>query len=98
MTKRNIKVGFEFSLDGTNVYKVSRMTKSPDNFLAIWIGTYANRDMSSYNGFIRHGDFRLDQALFEIDGVYGTIKKIHNATGVKDLFKASENYVNNISW
>jgi hypothetical protein len=83
MTKRTIKKGFEFSLDGENVYKTTTDLANWGEFLAIWIGDYSNRDMTTYNGFIRHGDFRLDQALFKLNA--GKIEKVegpHGAFGV----------------
>lgn len=93
MTKRNIKQGFEFSLDGKNLYKVTRVLAPKSDrgrFLAIWIGDYKERDMTTYNGHIRHGDFRLDQSLFEIKD--GEIKKVHEATGMLQISKASKEY------
>jgi hypothetical protein len=83
MKKLIIKKGFEFSLDGENVYKTTTDLTPWGEFLAIWVGDYSDRDMTTYNGFTRHGDFKLDQTLFQVRA--GKIKKVegpHGAFGV----------------
>lgn len=65
MAKRTLKKGFEFSLNGKHLYKITEVL-TPETFLAIYIGDYSDRDMVTYNGFTRHGDFRSDRALFSI--------------------------------
>ena len=89
---KNIKIGLEFSLDGKSaeVYKLTKVLED-NRFLAIYVGNYAEKDVTTYNGFVKHSDFRLDNALFEINES-GEITMIQQATGMLHFHKASDDY------
>jgi len=93
--QQKIKIGFEFEHKG-NTYKVTHTQADNESlavnqFLAIYIGKGENRDLTTYNGHIRHGDFRSDNALFEVsDG--GDITEVHEATGAIGLSEATDEY------
>ncbi len=74
----NLKRGTEFAY-GDSIYKVCDNSEGVDGFMAIWIG-YADqkkRYLTTYNGYIKHGDFKLDRALFRM-----TLTKLGGETGV----------------
>lgn len=89
---KNIKIGLEFSLDGKSaeVYKITKVLED-NRFLAIYIGNYAEKDVTTYNGFVKHSDFRLDNALFEINES-GEITMIQQATGMLHFQEAPDVY------
>jgi len=104
MKKGKIKEGLEFSIDGADVYKVTHIV-SDNSFLAIYVGSYLLKEMTTYRGFIKEGDFTLDQVLFEMAPDQDRIRLAHSATGVfkfndstqeyKDAIASSKNLVTN---
>jgi hypothetical protein len=96
MTNFRVNTKDEFSIDGMNVYKITKMLNTDGDklrFLAIYIGTYCYRETTTYNGYMKHGDFTLDNALFEVDQQSGQITKVHDETGIIGLPTATDEYL-----
>jgi len=92
---KNLKRGFEFALKDAT-YKI---TETPEtnknlkeyNFLAIYVGSGLYRDNTTYNGYVKHGDFRTDNSLFSYD-TEGEVTKVQSATGIMGLEESKSNY------
>lgn len=80
-----IKKGTEFR-HGDDFYKVTEVLED-GKFLAIYIGSQERRYMTTYNGYVKHGDFRSDNSLFQMK-----IEKVQEATGVIGLNEATQEY------
>lgn len=79
---RNINVGSSFSQSDGNRYRVTRVLDN-NRFLAIWVGNRSFTDMTTYNGFMRNGDFSLDNNVFQ--RVSNGFRRVNRATGALGL-------------
>lgn len=87
---KNLKLKFEFAYEGS-LYKISKVLDD-NKFLAIWIGRGLGRDLTTYNGYVKNGDFRTDNELFQVDEK-GNLTLIQEATGILRLKSAKPEYL-----
>lgn len=79
---RNITIGSSFSQSNGDRFRVTRVLDD-NRFLAIWVGDRNFTDMTTFNGFMEHGDFSLDNNVFR--RVANGFRRINSATGVWGL-------------
>lgn len=79
---KTIKVGSIVSQKSGNRFGVTKIIDN-NHFLAIWVGNNSFTDKTTFNGFMRRGDFKLDQSLFR--ATKNGFRKIAQAGGIWGL-------------
>lgn len=79
---KKIKIGSIISNKSGNKFGVTRIIDN-NKFLAIWVGNKHFTDKTTFNGFMRNGDFTLDNNIFTL--TKNGFRKIKSATGVWGL-------------
>lgn len=79
---KNIKIGSIVSQKSGDRFGVTKII-GDKKFLAIWVGDKNFTDKTTFNGFMRNGDFTLDNILFTKTN--SGIRRIKSATGVWGL-------------
>ena len=79
---KKIKVGSVISQKSGNKFGVTRIIDDK-RFLGIWVGNKNFTNMTTFNGFMRNGDFSLDNGLFKL--TKNGFRKVKSPTGVLGL-------------
>ena len=84
-----IQTGEEFVFK-KQLWKITH-TQEDGSFLAMYCGTKDARDTSMFHQHMLRGDWRTDQALFEVKN--GKLKCVQEPTGIFFLQSANERYL-----
>lgn len=86
---KNIKLGSIISQANGNRFGVTKIIDT-NKFFAIWVGNKSFTDKTTFNGFMRRGDFRCDNILFK--NTKSGIRKIKAIDGVWGLLNDSDSF------
>lgn len=83
---KTIKIGSMISQKNGNKFGITKIIDDKF-FFGIWVGNKSFTDKTTFNGFIRNGDFRCDNILFKT--TKNGFKRVGSIGGILGLMKST---------